>query len=318
MDTFKQALKALTVKRLKEEASKYNKSLGIITGYSKMSKDQLIEEMSKHKDKFMHLMTPPAPKKEAPKPAPKKEVPKPAPKKETPKPAPTSDKEKLINEYIAISKQREEDEIYSNKVADDYEKKVREITAQGPEALKKFRIEESRKFVSELYNEAKKRFKNKDTANDLFPMIQILQRILKDHTFGLNKTEIDKFNNELKELSIRLNNVYLKQNEETLSKNKSFYDSMLKKINKGEKLNSMEKEKFNNYERIMKMVEQAKKKTEPRSEVKEAPKQTLTRDKMELMKLEVERDRFAKNKEEKQALTKQINKIKRNMKKQSK
>ena len=81
MDQFKQALKAHTVKKLKEEASKYNKSLGIITGYSKMSKDQLIEEMSKHKDKFMHLMN--VPKKEASKPAPKAS--KPAPKKEMPK-----------------------------------------------------------------------------------------------------------------------------------------------------------------------------------------------------------------------------------------
>ena len=40
------------------------------------------------------------------------------------------------------------------------------------------------------------------------------------------------------------------------------------------------------------------------------PKQALTPDKMEIMRLEIIRDRFAKNKEEKQALTKQINKIK--------
>jgi hypothetical protein len=96
---FKTALRALPVKRLKEEVSKYNKSLGIISGYSKMNKEDLITEMSKHQDKFKHLMTVPkkeapkpapksAPKKEAPKPAPKKEAPKPAPKMESPKPAP--------------------------------------------------------------------------------------------------------------------------------------------------------------------------------------------------------------------------------------
>jgi hypothetical protein len=117
MDQFKTALRALPVKRLKEEVSKYNKSLGIISGYSKMSKEDLITEMSKHQDKFKHLMT--APKKEAPKPAPKKEAPKPAPKMEAPKQTLTRNKVELMKLQVEkdnFAKNKEEKQMLTKKI----------------------------------------------------------------------------------------------------------------------------------------------------------------------------------------------------------
>jgi hypothetical protein len=327
MEDFKTALRALPVKRLKEEAGKYNKSLGIINGYSKMNKEELITEMSKHSDKFTHLTkltvkekpevkyigTPTKEEKKARKMDTKelKGLPKcskkgPFPcrknftkietkaeykeykqlKKDKSNPLLTglteSQKEMLktglINEMVKKTQKKEpkkeapkkevkEDKnIYTNKTSDEYEKKIREIAKQGPEALKKFYAEGHRQVALNEYQTAKNNFKNKDTEKDLLPMIQVLQRILKDFRDGLNKEEIKKFNEELIALSIRLENVRMRKNEEIVLKNAPFYNSMLDKIKKGNKLTREEKEKFDNYERFMNSI---KKKIEPKSEVKE-------------------------------------------------
>jgi hypothetical protein len=222
MDQFKTALRALPVKRLKEEASKYNKSLGIISGYSKMSKEELITEMSKHQDKFKHLMTvpkkeapkpapKPAPKKEAPKPAPKMEAPKPAPKVEAPKPAPKIEEidKSLFNIFIRDVKRAQ---ITNNKA--------------------------------------------------------LLQSIIAYY-----------------EPKIGADNI------------KYIIDNMIMtpKIEAPKPAPKVEAPK-----------------PAPKMEI---PKQTLTRNQVELMKLQVEKDNFARNKEEKQMLTKKINKIKKEIKK---
>lgn len=317
MDQFKTALRALPVKRLKEEAAVYNKSLGIISGYSKMTKEELITEMSKHKEKFTHLTkltikekpdvkyigTPTKEERKARKmdtkdlkglPKCNKKGPFPCRKNFTkienlqelkeykqlrkdsqnPLLSGLTESQKdmlkrgLISEMvkrtakkqapIVSMKEEEDDDIYSNKSAKETEKKLKELAKQGPEAVKKYRMEEHRKLAFQEYQAVKDKFKNRDTEKDLLPMINVLKRILDVFRDGLTKDEIDKFNKELIDLSYRLNNIHQKKIEDILKKNEPFYKSMLEKIKKGDKLTRDEKEKFDNYERFMNSIKKNK------------------------------------------------------------
>jgi hypothetical protein len=202
MEDFKTALRALTAKRLKEEAGKYNKSLGIINGYSKMSKEELITEMSKYQDKFSHLTK-------------------------------LTIKEKPEVKYIGTPTKEEKK---ARKMDTKEIKGLPRCGKKGP-----FPCRQKNTKIEDLKELKEYKQLKKDSKNPLLT--------------GLTESQKDMLKMGL-------------------------VNAMVKELKK-----------------------------------KEIPKQTLTRNKMELMKLEVERDRFAKNKEEKQMLTKQINKIKRDMKK---
>ena len=79
----KEIFESHSVKTLKSEISKYNK-LTKVSGYSKMTKKELVDLMLKNNDKFKHIKMNPKPLKALPK-ALKKEPKKEEPKKEEPK-----------------------------------------------------------------------------------------------------------------------------------------------------------------------------------------------------------------------------------------